>query len=98
MIGTVVDLYDGTGVHDTLDIELTDSFVAQTLQKSNSNGEEGEEEKEEQRKEKRKKKKKTCVLVPFVRDIVPVVNAQEGFCEITPPEGLLEACMYKKKK
>lgn len=30
------------------------------------------------------------VLVPFVMDIVPEVNLEEGFLEITPPEGLLD--------
>lgn len=30
------------------------------------------------------------VLVPFVMDIVPVVDLDEGYLEITPPEGLLE--------
>ena len=30
------------------------------------------------------------VLVPFVLEIVPEVNLQDGFLVITPPEGLLE--------
>ena len=30
------------------------------------------------------------VLVPFVMDIVPEVDLEEGFLEITPPEGLLD--------
>lgn len=30
------------------------------------------------------------VLVPFVSDIVPEVNLEEGFLSITPPEGLLD--------
>ena len=30
------------------------------------------------------------VLIPFVHDIVPEVDLQEGTCTITPPEGLLE--------
>lgn len=30
------------------------------------------------------------VLVPFVMDIVPVVDLEAGYLEITPPEGLLE--------
>ena len=34
MVGTVADVYDGTGAHDTLDVELSDSFVAETLRKS----------------------------------------------------------------
>ncbi len=30
------------------------------------------------------------VLVPFVFDIVPEVNLEDGTCTITPPDGLLE--------
>lgn len=30
------------------------------------------------------------VLVPFVMDIVPEIDLDEGFLEITPPEGLLD--------
>ncbi|MBF9687112.1 ribosome maturation factor RimM, partial [Streptococcus pseudopneumoniae] len=29
-------------------------------------------------------------LVPFVEEIVPEVDLEEGTCTITPPEGLLE--------
>jgi 16S rRNA processing protein RimM len=100
VVGTVADVYDGTGAHDTLDVELSDSFVAETLRKSSGGGDEDGKEAEEEGEKKKKKGrgKKECVLVPFVREIVPVVNAQQGFCEITPPEGLLESCMYRKKK
>jgi len=30
------------------------------------------------------------VLIPFVKDIVPVINKKEGFIIIDPPKGLLE--------
>lgn len=30
------------------------------------------------------------VLIPFVMDIVPEVDLEEGYLEITPPEGLLD--------
>ena len=30
------------------------------------------------------------VLVPFVSDIVPEVDLENGFLSITPPEGLLD--------
>lgn len=29
-------------------------------------------------------------LIPFVKDIVPVVDREAGFLGITPPEGLLD--------
>ena len=37
------------------------------------------------------------VYVPFVKDIVPVVNATERTMEITPPGGLLDLKVPKKK-
>ena len=37
------------------------------------------------------------VFVPFVRDIVPVVNTKEGVIEITPPAGLLDLRQKTKK-
>ena len=79
VLGTVVDLYDGTGVHDTLDIEVSPAYLAR-LSREGSQG------------------KASFVLVPFVRDIVPFVNTGEGYCEIDPPAGLLEACLYTKKR
>lgn len=36
-------------------------------------------------------KKKPPVLVPFVPEIVPVVDLEAGFVEVTPPAGLFEA-------
>lgn len=38
----------------------------------------------------RKQKKPKTLLIPFVEDIVPVVNITSGYVEITPPEGLIE--------
>ncbi|WP_413164214.1 ribosome maturation factor RimM [Capilliphycus salinus ALCB114379] len=40
-------------------------------------------------RKKRRRKPKT-VLIPFVEEIVPVVDLKKGQIEITPPEGLLE--------
>ena len=41
------------------------------------------------KREKKKKKPKT-LLIPFVEDIVPVVDVAAGRVEITPPAGLIE--------
>lgn len=41
-------------------------------------------------KRQRQKKKPRTLLVPFVEDIVPVVDIASGYIEITPPEGLIE--------
>lgn len=37
-----------------------------------------------------KKKQIPPILVPFVDEIVPVVNLEEGYLEINPPAGLLD--------
>jgi 16S rRNA processing protein RimM len=39
---------------------------------------------------RKKNKKAKTVLIPFVKEIVPVVNLEQGFIEINPPSGLLE--------
>ena len=41
-------------------------------------------------KRNQKKKKPKTLLIPFVEDIVPVVNIDSGYLEITPPPGLIE--------
>lgn len=44
------------------------------------------------RKAKREQKRKQprTLLIPFVKDIVPIVDISAGRIEITPPEGLIE--------
>lgn len=42
------------------------------------------------KKIKIKKQKEITVLIPFVKDIVPIVNLEKGIIEINPPEGLLD--------
>ncbi len=46
--------------------------------------------KTKRRKLKLKKNKPFTVLIPFVKDIVPVVDLERGRLEILPPPGLLE--------
>jgi 16S rRNA processing protein RimM len=46
--------------------------------------------KSKRRKLKIKKNKPFTVLIPFVKDIVPVVDLEAGRLEILPPPGLLE--------
>lgn len=42
------------------------------------------------RKFKVKKHKAITVLIPFVKDIVPIINLEKGIIEINPPKGLLD--------
>lgn len=41
-------------------------------------------------KRAKKKKKPKTLLIPFVEDIVPVVDIEAGLIEITPPAGLID--------
>ena len=56
--------------------------------------EEKQEEKEElpstSKANKKRKSPKTTVLIPFVKEIVPVVDLEQKRMEIVPPPGLLE--------
>eukprot|EP00216_Chloropicon_sp_CCMP2111_P003886 CAMPEP_0198237578 /NCGR_PEP_ID=MMETSP1446-20131203/3366_1 /TAXON_ID=1461542 ORGANISM="Unidentified sp, Strain CCMP2111" /NCGR_SAMPLE_ID=MMETSP1446 /ASSEMBLY_ACC=CAM_ASM_001112 /LENGTH=290 /DNA_ID=CAMNT_0043919747 /DNA_START=66 /DNA_END=939 /DNA_ORIENTATION=- len=121
-VGRVVDVYEGMGTHNSLDVALCESFLASHLNlsededtvvgasgKSGNDGA-GEEQrgtkssktgaKRRSRRRTRRKGAKASgskyVLVPFAREMVPVVSLQEGFLEIDPPEGLIEACIYTK--
>lgn len=37
-------------------------------------------------------------LVPLVKEIVPVVDVEGGFLEVTPPPGLLDLAVVKEEK
>jgi len=39
-----------------------------------------------------------CVLLPFVGEIVPVVDVEAGFIDIDPPEGLLDIAVVNRQK
>ncbi|MEO0886363.1 MAG: ribosome maturation factor RimM [Cyanobacteria bacterium J06648_10] len=41
-------------------------------------------------KRAKKKKKPKTLLIPFVEDIVPIVDIESGWIEITPPPGLID--------
>lgn len=89
-IGRVVGMISAG--NDLLEVEKisTDTIVVS----------ENEQPKEQQqnlgRKQKQKQKQKPqltktkTILIPFVKEIVPVVDFEQGLIEITPPEGLIE--------
>ena len=77
-IGTVVDLI--AAGNDLLEVRLEE------VDKDRSTSGQGDKETRGQSKIQNFK----TVLIPFVKDIVPVVNLEAGRIEITPPIGLLE--------
>ncbi|MEO1095561.1 MAG: ribosome maturation factor RimM [Cyanobacteria bacterium J06638_28] len=76
-IGTIVDLYSAG--NDLLAIEL--------LATNNDDSEQMQRHQESH--EKKRIQRSRPVLVPFVKEIVPVVNLKAGYVEINPPQGLL---------
>ncbi|KAL4859239.1 Ribosome maturation factor RimM [Chlorella vulgaris] len=96
-LGHVSDVFDGTGTHDLLRIQLAASQLERlaalaALQGSQDSGgpssskEEGGEEAEGGPTAAAPRH----FLMPFAKEMVPVVDVAGGRMEVTPPEGLLE--------
>ncbi|NER80172.1 MAG: ribosome maturation factor RimM [Leptolyngbya sp. SIO1D8] len=73
-IGIVVDVYSAG--NDLLALELTDDYKKLSPSSSLTG-------------KSASVRVSSPVLVPFVHAIVPVVNLEDGYVEITPPKGLL---------
>ena len=97
-LGTVTDVF--TMGHDMLEVTLAKQEG--TSEKGDRAEEKSIEEEHDSmrakavqklRRQKRKKDKKKApktLLIPFVEEIVPVVEIEAGRIEITPPPGLIE--------
>lgn len=83
-VGVVIDIYRGAGEHDLLKISVPPL--------PSSDGEASEE------KPATNKGPSEHVFVPFVKEIVPVVDLARGVLEITPPAGLLDLRQKSKPK
>lgn len=78
--------------NDVLEVALVEGGARRrsAFERMNRTGEDGgEEEVVEMAK---------CVLIPFVHQIVPVVDVDGGFIEIEPPEGLLDIAVVNRKE
>ncbi|MBW4495563.1 MAG: ribosome maturation factor RimM [Oscillatoria princeps RMCB-10] len=85
LIGTVVDVIPAG--NDLLEVKLKES-----LQPVPPAGEDAPPAPGGKgRKPKRKPAAPATVLIPFVKEIVPVVDLQAGRVEVAPPAGLLES-------
>lgn len=88
-VGKVVDLFDGTGTHDVLRIELSSNFGVNKVEE-----EEVKEKEEEEEEEKASKKSasggKRQVMLPFVKELVPIIDLKEEFMRVDPPAGLFD--------
>lgn len=97
ILGTVTNAF--TTGHDLLEVTLKNQGEV-PLEKGETTGEQIEEEHSSmrakavqklrrQRRRKNKKRVPKTMLIPFVEEIVPVVDIATGRIEITPPPGLL---------
>ena len=83
-VGTVTDVYDGTGTHGVLRIDFSSGLMVQpdgTLQRVSG----------------MKGRTKESGLLPFARDIVPEIDLEEGVMVIDPPIGWLEMYLTPNK-
>ena len=107
-VGTVADVFDGTGTHDVLRIQLAPAQLARLAgaravspaaagDGANASDEdavaaEAAAEAPEAGAAPRH------VLLPFAKAMVPVVDLAGGRMEVTPPEGLLELAAPSEMK
>jgi 16S rRNA processing protein RimM len=84
-IGVVIEIYSAG--NDLLEVKLHQQATNSEELKSNSEDDLLDSKKI---KKKAKSSKPTTVFIPFVKEIVPVVDLKSNRIEITPPPGLLE--------
>ena len=88
-LGTVVDVYGGTGTYDTLKVLLHDQVLESLVRNSESESKSGDEVDEGDEGDEGDFSG-GVLYIPFVKDFVPVVDIPGRRCEITPVDGLLE--------
>ena len=83
-IGVVVDLY--TAGNDLLEVKLHKQPESQPEQKRDLSQ---VSRRSKRKKYRPKKNKPVTIFIPFVKEIVPVVNLRDRRLEILPPDGLV---------
>ena len=92
-IGKVVDVLSAG--NDLLEVELNQSKTVAAISADADDAASEAPTHPSQRKQAKKRKRtkskpQTTVLIPFVKEIVPVVDLERGQLEIDPPTGLIE--------
>ncbi|HBR00701.1 MULTISPECIES: ribosome maturation factor RimM [unclassified Roseofilum] len=87
-LGVVIDLI--TAGNDLLEIKLLNQKDAADPEESEVSPKPIPSRKSKIKKPRRQTNRPKTVLIPFVKEIVPVVDLEKGKIEITPPEGLIE--------
>jgi 16S rRNA processing protein RimM len=97
VLGRVTDVF--TTGHDMLEVTLADDSAADEPEETPAEIKDlshpsirakAAEKLKRQAKKKAKKKAPKTLLIPFVEEIVPVVDIATGRIEITPPAGLID--------
>ena len=92
LVGTVVDTFRAG--NDLLSVKLFPSQVAtpeaEAVDAAQASESRGKTKRRRRRKTRSKSPKQDTVLIPFVEEIVPVVDLAQQRIEISPPQGLLE--------
>lgn len=92
MLGTVVDIIPAG--NDILEVELQQKpEPANILEEESASGQVAthpSQRRSKKQKQRPLKPKSKTVLIPFVQEIVPIVEIGQRRIEITPPPGLLE--------
>lgn len=79
LVGHVKDIFSAG--HDLLEVELVPKLIPEVV---------AETETEISEHKKIADKKSKTILIPFVMEIVPIVDIKKQRIEITPPKGLLD--------
>ncbi len=89
-IGTIIAVIPAG--NDLLEVKLNKPTVepSSMIESDSTLAEITPQTKQKKRARKPKKMKPKTLLIPFVKEIVPVVNLEKGYVEITPPDGLIE--------
>ncbi|MGK7898876.1 MAG: ribosome maturation factor RimM [Xenococcus sp. (in: cyanobacteria)] len=86
-IGIVVDIFYAG--NDLLKVELYQQTETQEVVDNQTQDLSRISRKSKRKKFKHKKQKTSTILIPFVKEIVPVVDLEHQRLEIMPPDGLL---------
>ena len=84
-IGVIIDVF--TAGNDLLEVKLHQQPVVETKPVRDLSQ---ISRKSKRKKQKTPKNKPVTIFIPFVKEIVTVVDISNQRIEITPPEGLLE--------
>jgi len=89
-IGKVVNMIS-VG-HDLLEVETisTDIPIISEVPRENNLPQKSPKSRRKKHQQKPQSPQSRNILIPFVKEIVPIVNFEQSLIEITPPEGLID--------